>query len=292
MFGMGLSSCEDDRLSESDCFDPEVPTTDVSVHVNLDDEMKLYRNITSRASSDYALRYILKSFMGAKEIGSTVSLSPDMQIKVPAGACRLAVFVEFVPKADTSKDYYFFTSQFEELLLRNRVNYQGNDDVKLAFHGVLDCMIDNKTKQLVMDASPAMGRFRLIPTDKPDYTVGRIEIKYPTDMPAAINGFNGVVCVTWGNVVFVSRAEGEDIGFDNIFAGSKEETVTVTVEIRDTDNTIRARIKNLKIPIRRGGITNVHLPFYTTLDPGDGEVGSGQGIGIDPSFEGVFDFEY
>ena len=278
---VALEGCQAYMLTEEDCF----PTSHaVAVHVDVDSTMAVYKTVETR-SDEYQLRFTVNAYHDGKVVANACSLEPDMSLVLPHGEVRLVAFVDYV-LSSMVRDYYFFTDRFDEILVRDRVGYKPNTPSRMAFHGIVDCVVGDYTSEIDILTTAAMGQFRLVATDVPGFEVGKIEVTHDGLMPSAIDGRDGKVCVNWGDVYLASMPIGDLLVFDNVFAERDETLLTVTVKIFDTTGELRAITRGVTFPIVRGGITTVRLPFYSTFDREDPppSPSTGGGLSIDPSF--------
>ena len=271
-------------LPACECVEECQPVFDreVQVHVAVDESLAAYKDTVYSRSESMVLRYTANAYQGSDIVATVVSMTPDFTMKLPMGDCRICVFVDYVPEG-TIEDYHFFTDIFSEILLKNRVNYEPAVAHRIGLYGN-EIATDSDT-HVNITASIAMAQYRLIASDYPDYEIGNIRISFNSAYPAAINGFNGNVCRGWSGLAFNSQCVGETIAADMVFADFDEIMLSARVEVYDTDGKLRARIKSVGIPVRRGGITTVRGPFFTTFEEDDpGPDSGGSGIEIDPSF--------
>ena len=269
-----------------DCGDipdePEVPTRTLAVHVSVDGSLRDYRDIEAGRSESMLMRFTAVASRDTEILTSTVSMVPDFTMDVPEGVCALTVFADYIPEG-SAEDFHFFTDIFEELLVKNRVNYQPNVPSRVAYYGRK--AIVAQTQRVSVATSVAMAQYRLVASDRPDYEVGNVRISFNSGYPAAIDGLTGDVCRSWGGLAFNAFPQAETIAADMVFADSVETVLNAKVEVYDTDGKLRARIQSVDIPVVRGGVTNVRGPFYTTYEederiPDD----EGSGIQINPEF--------
>ena len=265
-----------------DCVSPVIPDRELAVHVDVDDHFEDYKNIEMGRGESMLIRFTAVAYQGEKIVSTMVSMVPDFSMKLPNDDCLLAVFADFVLES-SSEDYHFFTDIFSEILLKNRVSYLPDVPSRVAFYGNEN--VSATMTQANIKVSTAMAKYRLEATDAPDYEVGNIRISFNSAYPAAINGFNGNVCRGWSGLAFNSQCAGEMIAADMVFAEFEEIMLSARVEVYDTDGKLRARIKSVGIPVKRGGITTVRGPFFTTFEEDEpGPDSGGSGIEIDPSF--------
>lgn len=288
-----FTSCSKDTPEEDWCIRDGYRAT-VHVVLSADESMYDYQTVTvsdpeaeTRAGEKWRLRYSLCAYNleeggDASPIFNISSLSPELDVSLPLGKYRLVGWADYVPE-ETEKSKYFHIDDFSDMLLIDKFSYSGSDPHKMAFLGQSDCTVSYRTPEIDIDLSPAMGQYRIIATDSPDYEVGKVVISYPKGMPASMDARSGKICYNWMGVSFVSNP-GECLVYDNLFAEETGKNVKVRLEIYDKSGNLKACRKALDVPLIRGGITLVKANCYTILEcdntPGEG---SG-GIGIDDSY--------
>ena len=286
LMGVIMPSCCDD-------IEPRDPTTrQVRLHVDVDSAFTHLRDVTITRSDSVQRRYTVVIFQNADIIQTHVSHSPDFELKVPVGQLRYTAFVDFVPSGSL-EDWHFFTDEYQELLLVEKNGYRANDPSIMAYHGFTDMLME-KGRDIVdvnILATPAMGQYRLLATDTPDYEVGHIKVVYNKTLPSAIHGYTGEICYAWVDAQYTCQPQHDDVMcFDNVYAPREEAPIHARIEVYDTEGHIRARMLDVEIPMERGKTTNIRGDFYTTFEKEPGS-GGGLSIGIDPEFSEVFVIE-
>lgn len=277
---------------------------EVTVSCSVDDafpysESLIYEpeeSVGSRASADRMVRrYTVKAFVRGttQEVASAVSLSPDVALSLPVGKLDIIAWADYVPDGSVT-DYYWFTDDFSEMLEHEKADYRADDDFKAAAHAIANVTVAYNTRTIPVNLSTVMGSVRLIATDAPAATVGRVKVSFPQGVPAAVNAFSGNVCYTWQNVSYLATASpngAEEWLLSSVLMPADEATsyVGVRVETFDSDNNFLSRIKCIPVPVRRGCVTEVRAPFFTASEfesgDDDGDSASGTSSGIDPDFE-------
>ena len=121
-------------------------------------------------------------------------------------------------------------------------------------------------------------------------------VKYTSLLPSAINGVTGAINWWWDDISFTNPVKDtlggnvQLLASDYVFSQDTETSVTVTVEIYDDADILRARKTNLKIPLVNGGITTVKGNFFSYLELDKGS-GGGAGISIKTEWDATFEIE-
>lgn len=244
----------------------------------------------TRATASYRRRYVVKAINPTDNriIAQGVSFSNEITLPLPVGKIAVIAWVDCTVKDDPVDEYYF-TDEWEELLLVSRYPYAANDYMKAAAWGRIDIAMPYNKSTLEVPVKQAVGGFRLIATDSPDDRVKSISVSYGNAVPSAINGLTGEISHSWSDCSFSGFIEILDndntqLGFDVFPVGSSRISVPVSVTMYDNDNRIVANVNNIDIPVERGKITKVYAPFYSIREVHPSEVPGGGGVNIDPTF--------
>lgn len=260
--------------------------------VRLDDDDPLM-GPSARNTEEKVWRYTVKAFRhgSTQEIACASGFSPEFEMDLPVGKVDIIAWADYVSPGIT-KDEYFFTDDFSEILVFSKYPYYANDRFKFGCWGKKSLVLAYNTPVVTVSLSPAMGQLKIIATDEPRDDVSRIRISYPGRIPSAINGFSGNVCYSWADVGYESYASVDDngqilLGFDNIFADYTPCTVPIRIEMTRDDGHAVARRLRVEAPVKRGCITEVRGKFYSILeeDPDPDTPDSGGGIIIDPDLD-------
>ena len=136
-----------------------------------------------------------------------------------------------------------------------------------------------------------MGQYRLIATDTVGYKPEKVVVSYSSKIPAAINAKDDIFNWWWDDISFSTSPNGKVLASDFILSQNTETIVTAIIEIYDSDGYLRARKKNLKIPLVNGGITTIKGNFLSILEVDDNP-SNGSGISINPEWDASFDIEF
>lgn len=312
----GLSSCKDDDANY--LINQEDYQTKMVLTIDIDDEETAYPdtviyNPEGRADSrapgrlpaipeGYTLHYVVTVTNAQGVIWNrVVSESPDVVFNITPGDYKFYAWADFVPvEGRAAHDYWYFTDERQEILLKEKYSYQGSEHAKKAFAGSRDITVKHGNQRSIderITLSAPMGRYQIIPTKDAPYDVGHVKISYTDGIWAAHDLVNDSVKVRWQNVRFYTPygdCPDNMMGFDYLFANaSAAETFPMTIEVFDTDGYLRARARDVKVPLQRGYLTTVKGDFFnifeedpTPVDPGQGS--GGGGIGIDPEFDNSY----
>lgn len=297
---MGSCSSKDSLEDEDWCL-RETYKTDMIVKIKLDDKFRQYCMIdtvfeTRSSDSQTQLKYYLVATPQNSKAGPFVfsSFSNDIPVRLTPGKYSFVGWADYESPAD-SRGVNFYTDDMAELLLRNKYNYSGASIQKIGYRGSKDASVSYTTKKDSVTISPAMGLYRLEATDTSDWKPVKVKVSYTSLLPAAINAMTGEINWWWSDISYSYPIggnladNGNLLASDYVYSQETETSVTVTVEIYDDNNIIRARKKNLKIPLVNGGITTVRGNFLSVFDR-DREPG-GAGISIKTEWDATFEIE-
>lgn len=311
----GLSSCKDDNtnyLVHNDQYETKIMLTlDV-----VDEEQEYPDSITyfpeSRSGQrtpallpaipeGYVLHYVVSAVNADGVLLKTiVTDEPDIVVNLSPGEFDLYAWADFIPAGNRSmRDYWYFTDEPSEMLLKEKYAYAGSEHAKRAFAGTKHISISTKSKSRSMEErvtlTPPMGRFRIVASKEAPYTVGRIKVIYKEGIWGGHNMLTDVPAVRWGNIAFGSYCDGSkdsELAFDHLFvAGGEPETFPMVIEVYDDKGKLRGRARNVRVPVKRGHVTTVIGDFFNILEeepkPDDPNPGNG-GIGINPGFDNTY----
>lgn len=297
-----LCACSSkDEPVEDDCLDPRFRAP-VEVTLNVSKCFSPYKNIDStryskvdssllrtRADASWQLRYMVAAYRRNSDEPLEVVSSLDNKVKLdlPPDKYTFIGWADYVPC--DGKSYYYHTDEFNEIMLRHKYDYTANDPWKVPYRGSLEQRVAYTTTAASVDISPAMGNYKLLATDTPEFKPGKILITYIKPMPCAVNGLSGKINYMWNDMSFESEVNDNMLASDYVLSEDEETTVYVRVEIYDDRNNLRARVRQLAIPLVNGGVTTVKGNFYSILDL-DGDFQAG-GITIDTEFDATIEIE-
>lgn len=307
----GLSACRDDDtnyLVHRELFETKMVLT-----LDIDDEEEAYPDDViyqpeSRAGNrapgrlpdipeGYTIHYVVTATTAEGVVWSrVVSDTPDVVFNLSPGDYNFYAWADFVPvdgRAD--RDHWYFTDEPQEMLLKEKYAYKGSQHAKKAFAGSKQISVRREGQRSVDEritlAAP-MGRFRVLPTKEAPYDVGGVKILYKDGIWAAHDIINDTSVVRWQNIKFFTpygSCQDNVMAFDYLFTGaSNPETFSMTIEVYDVDGYMRARARDVRVPVQRGYLTTVKGDFYNILEEEekpDPDPDHGSGIGIDPEFD-------
>lgn len=297
--GMGimmLTGCKDEAVENEDwCLDPSYSRPFV-VNVDIQRDFKPFVTVdsvfkTRATDSGLILKYYVAAYRGHSPEPLKVSSSFDNNVQMALTPGKYD-FVAWVNYESQTKGLgaNFYTDDFTELLLRNKYNYSGASIAKIGYRGSKHYSIAYTTDSLTLSASPAMGQYRLIFTDTVAYKPAKVMVRYSSKIPAAIDGKDGTINWWWDDISFTSKPSGNVLASDFILSQPTQTSVTAVVEVYDENGYLRARKKDLEIPLINGGITTIRGNFLSILEL-DESTGDGAGISINTEWDSSFDIE-
>lgn len=303
-----MASCLDDNTNY--LLHREEYETQLKIFLDIqDDEVDFPQNIThtpvskregSDSSvtniSDYCCHYVVTvTNEKGVVVNNTVSDEPDIEIPLIPGIYSVYAWADYVPGEQRSpRDYWYFTDEPAEMLLKEKYKYIGNEYSKRAYAGSRRIRIaagDTRSTEERITLTAPMGRYRFVADGTPDFVPARVHIMYSGGMWGGHNIISDEPVVRWSGVGFtIPFVSADELVFDHLIAPSCGETFLMTLEIYDTDGILRARAKDVKVPVMRGMLTTVSGDFFNILEldeKPEAPAGDG-GIGIDPSFDNEY----
>ena len=136
-----------------------------TLHLNFDTELSFYKEVTYTRNGDYAtkapgeghdVRYVIKAYrtdnvIGVNHIADTTfiftksdlsDLNYTAPLELREGEYRFAVWCDYVD-AGTTTDKYYDTSDFLEVILKDKDNYKGNNNARDVFRGYANAKVIN-----------------------------------------------------------------------------------------------------------------------------------------------------
>lgn len=293
-----LNGCKDNVEFDEDWCLRDTYKKPLLVDVELDKSFTQFASIDSAFSTrsstkaqDLVLRYYVAAY--TKDSNEPIALSSSFENKVELsihpGKYDIVSWVDYESESNgVGANYY--TDDFTELLLRNKYSYSEASIDKLGFRGIKSASIAYTTDSLSITATPAMAQYRLIATDTVAYKPEKVVITYTSQIPAAINAKDGSFSWWWDDISFTTTPNGKTIASDFLLSQETETSVTANIEIYDSKGYLRARKKDLKIPLINGGITTIKGNFLSILEEDDNP-SNGSGISINPEWDASFDIE-
>lgn len=302
------TSCSNDKEDWDDdhCLDPSylVPlTVDVSVdkifkeHLTID---TIFSDTTTTRATDMTpyLRYYVAAYPMTDSLPTVVASSYDSKVPIKIHPSRYTMVGWVMYESpDKQRSFNFYDDDFSELLLKNKYNYTGADIYKLAYRACEAKNIAHNTALTTLNAKLAMGQYNIIATDSADFTPDKVVVYYTSMLPASIHAKTGKINWWWSDISYTypvtPKSDGSNLlASDFVLAqDDKDVSVTVTIEVYDEDGKLKARKKNVEIPLRNGGVTTIKGDFYSVLDL-DKDGSAGSGIEIKTEWDASFDIAF
>lgn len=245
----------------------------------------------------------------------TAHLNQSMALKLEKGAYKFLVWTDYVAHGSVS-DLYYKTSDFKEITYSDPDDYTGNTDLRQAFRGERDAVVNGPDTVTVAMERP-MAKFKFISTDlqeflamvvlrragkgaaptksELDLAVSKINVadfkirfRYAGFMPCAFNVWTNRPVDSWTGIDFDSRMRAitvneTELGYDLVLVNGHESSVAVCLEVYDRDGTLLSSTDPINVPLVRNKLTVVRGHFLTSKASG--------GIGIVTKFDGEYDYE-
>lgn len=300
---VALLSCSKSDIEDEDwCIDPRYKVP-LEVTVNLDDSFRDYCSVdtmyaTKSENDDSGVKPYLKYYVAAYPTNPSLpvvvasSVSKVVSVSIHPGKYKLVGWVDYEKFESTtnSRGLNFHTDDFGELLLKNKYTYTGADRYKLGFRGAEDKNVAYNMSSTSVTVTPAMGCYRIVATDTASFTPSKVVIKYSSLLPAAINAKTGRINWWWDDISYSSPFKGDTLASDFVFSQPMETSVNVIVEIYDDCGNLRARKKDVRIPLVNGGVTTVKGNFFSVLES-EPASSTGSGITIKTEWDASFEIE-
>ena len=278
---------------------------------------------------DYEMRYVLRAFaVESDESGRSVSRNAiweyvftrkvsfndydtfvDVPIELPAGDYSLMAWADFV-KAGTTDNYFYAPDNFAEIILLG--NHKANTDMRDAFRGKSEFVLSRSTGEIVVHMSRPLAKFSFVSTDLQKFIDKELEARnrnasrgdedsrsldlddykvmfyYNGFMPCAYNMFtykpnDSKVGVNFESRITVTEKSEALLGFDYVFVNGTEATASIILALFDEDGREIFTSNPIPVPIKSARHTIMRGEFLTTDTSG--------GIGINPDFDGEYNFE-
>lgn len=298
-----LSCCsKDSPEDENYCLDPAYKVS-LEVEVNVDGAFRDYLTVDSfgyKTRSDDIepyLKYYVAAYPMTSGLPTVVSSSTEGKLSMRIHPGRYTMVGWVMYETDNKiHGYNFYDDDLSELLLKNKYNYTGADPYKVAFRCAEAKNIAYNTTSTSLTAKPSMARYRIIATDTAKFKPVKVLVRYTSPLPAAIHAKTGEINWWWTDISYTSditevKDLGDQLAEDFVLSqDGRQTTMNATVEIYDEEDRIRARKKNVMIPLTNGGITTVTGRFYSVLEL-DEDASSGSGISIKTEWDATFEIE-
>ena len=319
---------------------PEGPVKPVIVpftlHLKFDTVMPLYKTVyyntkAATVADDYDVRYIINAYRSDngtdfdREVDAQFIITKDslnqldhtVHLDLEEGYYKFMVWTDYI-YAGGKSDTYYTTTDFSEVILKEKDVHYGSNDFRDAYRGsrtsLAAAITTNPvgiTNEDTVYMKRPMAKFKFISTDLNEFVTRVLQLeaekghvqeetktinpddynvifRYTGFMPCSFNLYTDKPADAWSNIFFESKItlldEHEaELGFDYVFVtGEIEASVSVAVEVYNKEGEQMAGIYPIDVPLKQGELTIVRGAFLTSKATG--------GIGIDPSFEGDFNF--
>lgn len=277
----------------------------ISVHVELghDTVFREYKTIDSLYLKTRGeemmpyLKYYVAAFPMTEGVPTAVASSTkkDVNMSLHPGRYTMVGWVMY-ETGEKSRGFNFYDDDLSELLLKNKYSYTGANPYKIAYRASEPKNLAYNTTDAMLTAKPAMGYYRIIATDSAEFVPSKVVLRYTSMLPASIHGKTGAINWWWNDIGYTSEivsldSIGDLLAHDFILAqDTKELPMKATIEVYDEHGTLKARKKNIEIPLKNGGITTIKGDFYSFLEV-DEDGTSGSGISIKTEWDAIFDIE-
>jgi hypothetical protein len=320
-----LASCVHEFPEEEGKYSPDGKRlVAINIHLSFPEEMPLYTEAKfshlrgNSAADSHDLRYIIRGYRS--QDGTNFSRTPDttfflttpipdgtydldLSYKLSEGYWRFHVWTDYVESGSIA-DKYYNSSDFANIILLNKNDYEGNNDYRDAFKGEEYLNLDAdlaSSYDLEIPMKRPVAKVQFISTDYSDFVANvtktavkfdindyNILISYPGFMPTSFNMFTDRPTDVWtgvryyGNMIKLNDNEAQ-VGFDYIFVNDEETKVSMAISVYDQDGIALTGTKTMDVPLLRGHLTIVRGSFLTSEGNG--------GVGIDPGFTDEFNIE-
>lgn len=244
----------------------------------------------------------------------------DAVVYLPEGKWQFRVWSDITVK-DRKSGFFYDAGDFGAVTVRGPEEYIGDTDRRDAFVGVAEAdntwSFENGDPQRTIETTVTMTRplakYVFIATDYQEFVTRMLRferergyrsaseeaektinpddyyvvVRYPGYMPFQFNVFTNKPADSWTGISYrasIRPVNGDEaeLAFDYVFVNGSESGITALVEVYFRDGTLVSRSRNVNIPLRRSTLTEVRGSLLSELASG--------GIGIDPSFDGEFNF--
>lgn len=299
-----LISCNKDSAEDEEYCLRDSYKIPLNLHIELDSAFRKYKTIdslyikTRSEGIEPYLKYYVAAFPMTDGIPISVASSKekDIHMDIHPGRYTMVSWVMYESE-EKNRGYNFYDDDFSELLLRNKYNYTGANPYKISYRGAEPKNIAYNTTDATLTSRPAMGLYKLIATDTAKFVPSKVVLTYSSLLPASIHGKTGNINWWWSDISFESGVEhidsvGDLLASDFVLAqDSKETSVTAILEVYDEEGILRARKKNIEIPLKNGGITTIKGSFYSFLEV-DNDGSAGSGITIKTEWDASFNIQF
>lgn len=299
-----LSGCHNDFTEDENYCLNNSYKVPLRVDIDVDKQFREYKTIDTVFYSTRSenllpyLHYYVAAYPMTDSLPTVVASSYEPKVSLDIHPSRYTMVAWVMYEApDKQRSFNFYDDDFSELLLKNKYSYTGANIYKLAYRACEAKNIPHNASGISLTAKPSMGQYNIIATDTADFQPDKVIVYYSSLLPAAIHAKTGRINWWWNDISFNSRVERQDsvgdlLASDYVLAQDDRETsVTVIIEVYDKDGILRARKKNVEIPLRNGGVTTIKGDFYSILER-DNDGSAGSGIQIKTEWDASFDIQF
>lgn len=317
---------------------PEYPgTADFVLELDFNTDLPLYKEIfysMSRSSNNpkaYDVRHIVsvhKQFPDgsySRDADTLITyicddvfnLDCERTLSLEEGTYNFFVWTDFIDEGSRNDNFYN-TSDFREIILKDKKNHIGSCDYRDAFRGsqvgTVNIRRDELTSfdnRVVVNMVRPLAKFKFISTDydlfvekvlraeaekKEQGLISRsvnpedynVIFRYTGFMPCSYNMFTDKPADSWTGVTFngaltLLDSKEVELGFDYVFVNGSEAGVSVALEVYHKDGEFVASSPSIDVPLKRSKLTIVRGNFLTSTAKG--------GVGIMPDFDGEYNIE-
>lgn len=276
----------------------------LTIDINVDKEFKDYRTIdtlfskTKSSINEPYLKYYVAAYPMTDSLPVVVATSCDSKVPLKVHPSRYTMVGWVMYESpDKHTGFNFYDDDFSELLLKNKYNYSGADIYKLAYRACEAKNVPYNASSIYLTAKPVMAKYNIIATDTAQFHPNKVVIYYTSLLPSAIHAKTGRFNWWWTDISYASDVIPKDsigdlLASDFVLSQDESETsVIITIEVYDNEGKLKARKKNVEIPLRNGGVTTVKGDFYSVLEL-DSDGNAGSGIQIKTEWDASFDIVF
>jgi hypothetical protein len=318
---LSLSGCGIYELPP-DFVDDDIERADVNIHLSFDSSLPIYTTVdcdnisrSGTADTEHQLRYVVRIISNdtPKTLvysmtfyrQCTDDLSTDVDIALPAGSYTALVWTDYVTATDDddTPSAFYNAIDFGDVALTEIDHYVGSSDFRDAFRGEHTFVVSQTLHSVITDVNMTrpFAKYEIIATDVEkfaqqaharsvnignDYHARIIYTGYlPTEFNLLTNKPIDAESGIWFDSDISSVTSTEAVlASDYVFVSSSESAVTAIVQIVDNSGVVVAQSPDIRIPLMRDELTEVHGQFLTASDL--------SGLSIDTQFSGEYNLEF
>lgn len=302
-----LSSCLVHEFPEG------IEEVDVAINLDFQDVITPYKTVSKAllkaADENCRVRYTLKAYEYAGDAFdkrarfTTVIFKEDasspantLHFVLPSGKYKILCWADYV--YDDERTVFWEPADLGKVTLPE--DYYGASDRRDAFRGELDIDITDfhatgMSSLHVMPMHRPLGKYVLVATDKQEFLTKNLTkagydfstftavVDYQQFFPSAYSCFydraTGSSTGISYDCTLVEKDNGEvEMAFDYVLLSEQESDIVLNITLFDAQGEDLGTVRNVKVPMKRNGLTTVRGSFLTK--------GTVSGISIDPGFAG------